>query len=131
VTPDPNAVVVMPGAVVAATMVFRRRIRAWAIIFSAIVGAVLSGPLWLSFNIVHAARWVLVADAALCPMAALGVAWLLTHIRPAATVTGSPTGDVSDTEPAGLPNVATSPPSSDPAEPPLPADLVQPGQPER
>lgn len=121
VTPDPNSVVVMPGSVIAVSMLFRRRIRLWAIIVAAILAAILAGLLWLAFNGAHAARWVLVADAGLCPMAAIAIARLLTFLAPATAVASRPADEI----PAQQPSTATSAPASDSAEPPLPADLIQ------
>lgn len=127
-TPDPNSAVVMPGAVIAVAMLFRRRIRAWAIVVSAILAAILSGPLWLAFNAAHAGRWFLVADAGLCPVAAVAVARLLSLMSPAIMAASQSADQFDGTEPARQPGAAPPPPASDPAAPPLPADLLQPPQ---
>jgi len=121
---NPNAVVIMPGGVIAVTMLFRSRIRTWVVIVSAILAGILSGLLWLAFNGAHATQWVLAADAGLCPIAAVGVARLLTLIAPVAMVVGQPADEVPGTTPARQSD-STAPPATDDAAPPLPADLIQ------
>jgi hypothetical protein len=115
----------MPGAVIAVVMLFRRRIRTWAVIVSAILAGILSGLLWLAFNAAHATHWVLPADAGLCPIAAVGVARLLMLITSASMDSREPADEAAGTTPAWRPGTTVPLPAIDPAAPPLPADLIQ------
>lgn len=126
--PDPTSVVVIPGAVTAATMLFRRRFPAWAVIVSIMLAGILSGPLWLAFNSAHATRWALVADAGLCPIAGVAVARLLEFMNPEIMITSQPAEGVHEKESVQRPGTAMGSPTRDPVAPPLPADLIQPPQ---
>jgi hypothetical protein len=80
-TPQPTAVpLVAPGAI--ALVALRTRKLSWGIITTAVItAAILAGVFWAALNAMHAARWSTVADA-LCPLAAVGVAWVLERTVP-------------------------------------------------
>lgn len=81
-TARPNPVGVYFGGAAAVALLYRRGAGVPTIAVAVVVAAVSAGLLWLVFAGVHATRWVTVADAVLCPLAAITTARLLTLARP-------------------------------------------------
>jgi hypothetical protein len=79
---QPNPVGVYPGGAAALALLYRRGTGVPTMVVAVVVAAVSAGLLWLVFASVHATRWVAVADAVLCPLAAITTARLLTLARP-------------------------------------------------
>jgi hypothetical protein len=73
---QPSPVGVFPGGCLAGAMLMRRGAGVRVMIVSVVASLVLAGALWTVFASVQATRWVLVADAALCPVTAVAVGWL-------------------------------------------------------
>jgi hypothetical protein len=138
---SPNWIPVLPGAGAAAWLLWRRWIRIWVIVVSALVAGVLAALVWWPFYSAHVVLWSLAANAGVCPIAGVSVARLLTLIRPVTLVarpqvspaTMAQLGQLyrgsrirSPVLPPGDPGELPSP-QSDPGEPPpppLPADLI-------
>jgi hypothetical protein len=81
-TAQPNPVGIYPGGAAALALLYRRGAGVPTMAVAVVVAAVSAGLLWLVFASAHATRWVTVADAVLCPLAAITTARLLTLARP-------------------------------------------------
>jgi hypothetical protein len=81
----PTGYAAILGGITAVSMLVQRRVKFWIIAVALITGAILSGVWWAILNAMHAAQWAGAADAGLCPIAGVAVAWLLALIpsRPA------------------------------------------------
>ncbi len=76
----PTGYAAILGGIVAVSMLIQRRVKFWIIAVAMITAAILSGAWWGILGAVHAAQWAGAADAGLCPIAGVAVAWLLTLI---------------------------------------------------
>jgi len=81
--PQPNAVGAGVGAVVAASGLLRRGVGWVVIITAAVVSGITAGVFWGILSAMHADRWATVLDAALCPLIAVGTAWVVERFKPA------------------------------------------------
>jgi hypothetical protein len=73
---QPSPIGAWPACGIALGLLMRRGVGVRVLVVSVAASCVLAGALWTVFASVQAARWVMVADAALCPVAAVAVAWL-------------------------------------------------------
>ena len=69
------------GAVVAATGLLRRGVGWIVIIVAAVVAGIMAGVIWGILSTMHADRWATVLDATLCPLIAIGTAWVLEQLK--------------------------------------------------
>jgi hypothetical protein len=76
----PTGYAAILGGITALSMLMQRRVKFWIIAVAVITAAILSGVWWAILGAVHAAQWAGAADAGLCPIAGVAVAWLLTLI---------------------------------------------------
>jgi hypothetical protein len=76
-TAQPNPIGVLPGATTALVLLYRRGVGGLTITMAVVAAVASSGLIWLAFASLLVTRWVTVADAVICPLAAVAVARLL------------------------------------------------------
>jgi hypothetical protein len=76
---QPVPIGVLAGGFVAVLFLVRRGISLWVVGIAALIAGIAAGVFWEILSISHADRWATVPDAALCPLIAVGFAWIWTR----------------------------------------------------